>query len=294
MEEYVKTALVRHIRKFPNFEWNWEELSMHPNLNQCVLEEFKDKPWNMYLLATHPNFNFGWVDVLHFYEWDWDTLSGRASMSDVLRYKDKPWDWTTLTLSNKIRDDDMMKYPDFPWDFNMLGYNNVEYNELRILRFFRNRFHNENWHDFTRHSSWDVIKANLDIPWRPFSIPFNSGDISTDEDIRVLEYFIERGSHLDWERISRAACISVVRKNLHLPWEWRCVSMIPSVTWETVSEYGDLPWDMNLVPLEDTASMVRRWWAAKTIQKRWKECVSDPSHAICMRRLRYEFNMMLS
>lgn len=290
MNEYVNTALVRHIRNFPNFKWDWKELSMHPNLNQQVLEEFRDEPWDTYLLSIHPNFTFGWIDVLSpdNANWDWWYLSDHATISDVCKHRHRPWDWTALTLSDKICDDDMMKHPDFPWDFNMLGYTIVGYNELRILRFYRNRFHNENWHDFTRHSSWSVIKANLDIPWMTVSIPFKPGDISSIDDIGIIEYFMDEGKPLDWEKISLASTIDIVRSHMHLPWVWKWV---PSMDW---SRYPDLPWDLNVVALEQTSEMVRRWVAAKTIQKKWKLCVSDPSHPVCIRRLKYEFENFLA
>jgi hypothetical protein len=34
------------------------------------------------------------------------------------------------------------------------------------------------------------------------------------------------------------------------------------------------------------------WMAAKTIQTRWRKCVSDPNHVICKKRLLHEFKEM--
>lgn len=295
MDEYISSTLTRHIRSLPDFEWDWSgELSLHPRLTTSVLREFRDKPWNFFLLSSHKNFTFDWIDLFPGNsDWNWNALSERATMTDVLRFKDRPWNWNKLTLSENIKDDDMLKHPYFAWDFNMLGYSLIGMSELRILRFFRNNFHIQNWLDFTAHTPWEVIKSNLDIPWVPRAIKFEPGDIRSDDDINILEYFMERGYYLDWDHISHCATLDVVKRHMNLPWEWRWVSAIPSLAYTDVLDNPDLPWDMNIVPIEDMSTIARRWCAAQTIQRIWRRCVSDPSHPVCMRRLRYEFNTLL-
>jgi hypothetical protein len=288
MDMYTKQALIRHIKKYPDYNWHWGTLSVHPRMNEEVLKEFPDKPWNFYSLSTHPKFEFCWFEVLPNKPWSWVELSRNARMENVLKYIDKPWDWSVLTLSDNITEDDMIKNPNMPWVFDLLGYNKIDYQQLKLLRFFRNKFDIVDWIDFTRHTPWEIIKTNLDIPWRPYEITFLPGDISTPDDIKVLEYFMSLGENLYWTSISISADIKIIKSRLDLPWVWNMVSVNPSVKPQDIDQL--LPWDYNVFPLEDDQTLETRWAAAKCIQRYWKTCVSDPSYKICKNRLSYEFN----
>jgi hypothetical protein len=182
----------------------------------------------------------------------------------------------------------MVNNPNLPWVFPLLGYNNIGYEQLKVLRTFRNKFGLSDWQDFTQFAPWDVIKKNMDIPWVPEFINFKPGDISSEDDTEALEYFETLGYGLDWSKISFIADISVIRTHLHLPWDYRYVSTNASVKTSDLSN-KTIPWNYNLVRLEDDATLARRWIAASRIQRHWKRCVSDPEHPICVRRLMYEF-----
>ena len=290
LRDYADAILVRHIKAHPTFKWNWDDLSLHPQLTTKVLAEFSDKPWNFYKLSTHENFEFAWVEVLpEKSPWDWATVSGRVeSMDIVLKNPTKPWDWSALTLNDNINEDDMIKNPDLPWVFGVLGYYRLDYPQVKILRFFRNKFNNADWRDFTGDTPWHIIKTNLDIPWDPLYINFTHGDITSDDDISVIEYFIESGFHVNWVKLSLVADISVIKDHPELPWDWSYVSMNPTLKADDVDP--DHGWDYNFTPIKDDT---HKWVAARRIQREWRRCVSDPSHPICARRLMREFNSLV-
>lgn len=293
--EYIQKKLVRHIESRPNFEWNWSDLSCHPDMNTHVIKHFNDKPWNFTLLSTHPNFSFEWIDAKPDASWDWASLSRniKLNISIVKKYFHKPWNWTAVTLNDGIKDDDMISNRDFPWVFSELGYTIIGFNELKVLRFFRNRFDPASWRDFTSHADWSIIKTNLDIPWDAACIQFKPGDISTNSDIEVLYYFMERGSWLNWNLLSSTADIHMIYKTSSaFPWNWIFVSQNPSVTHDDTTVSNLIPWDYNFTPLESDEQILRRWNSAKIIQRRWKKCITDPTHPVCRRRLEYEFGIL--
>ena len=39
----------------PNKPWDWDELSLNPNITWEIIQQNKDKPWNWYWLSQNPN-----------------------------------------------------------------------------------------------------------------------------------------------------------------------------------------------------------------------------------------------
>ena len=42
----VMEKLIKLIEKYPNKDWNWNSISMNPNLTMKIIEKYPDKPWD--------------------------------------------------------------------------------------------------------------------------------------------------------------------------------------------------------------------------------------------------------
>ena len=89
----------------------------------------------------------------------------------------------------------------------------------------------------------------------------------------------------------------IVRANPDKPWDWFHLSCNPSVTWEVVQANPDKPWRWDvlsrrrrmLVTEEDDSRICKTRLLITRFQRRWRECITDPSHPFCRRRLEREW-----
>lgn len=309
MERFVKTRLAQKIKKhgwefgvcehpdltietiaeFPNEPWEWETMDTHPNFTLDWVELLPDKPWDWFHFHLNDNFSFEWVAKYPYKNWNWTSLSRMANISFVVRYPDFPWRWNVLTMCSDIQPKDMVRNSHLPWIVDLLQFESIDNDDdLEFLYYYRDDFTQDNWDDFTRCATWNIIKKSMDLYWVIENIRFDEHDKEfEDDDISFLRLHIDR--EWNWSLLSLIVPFELIKQNKDLPWNYHLVSLNKSVTYNDVEEHSDLPWDHVHTPCEPIDGMIRRWWAARTIQRRWRMCISDPTHPVCRRRLINEF-----
>lgn len=118
---------------------------------------------------------------------------------------------------------------------------------------------------------WDIIQANLEKPWNWRLLTQNKG--------------------ITWE---------IIQANPDLPWEWSLLSLNPNITLDIIKANQDKLWNLNYYKLnhlfelsrKENINSVRRFMAARRIQRTFKEAYSNPNYKMCRDRLRCEFESM--
>lgn len=256
IDTYIALRLARHIETYPNYAWDWRRLSTHPNLTPEVIDYFIDKPW------------------------DWNEVSHRVPLWIVLKHPEKPWNWVNLTLNDHIPVKDIVHHPNLPWHISSIGFEHVDQDIVPFLRTFRNELSYEDWVDHTAHADWKTIRTNMDLPWKPEVIRFRSGDITSDDDIHALERLDQ--DLLDWELLSEIADYSIIQRTPQFPWVMQAVSRNRSIPWPT----PNVELDLHDVPIEPLQSIIRKWNAARVIQRHWFMCTINPEYRLCRKLVR--------
>lgn len=296
----MNSELVRHMRRFPDTEWNFRKLSHHPNLTLSVLKEFPNEQWDFYNgVSRNKNWNWGWVRhypdknwnwfvfsesnyftwdwVFEFPDkpWDWNILSDNATVNVLKKLPNKPWNWTKITLSENTPVKDMIETPYFPWKINDLLFTFIDEEEIKFIRFYRSHYDENAWSDHTNHTPWSIIKCNLDLPW---DIRFITMIDKFDEsDIKYL--YTIKGWNMDY--MSEVLSIDIISKCPDLPWNMDTVSKKPNSNYKKVN----LKWNMHVINLDFER---KEWFAASIIQRYWRKCATDPSYSMCKKLVLFE------
>ena len=85
------------------------------------------------------------------------------------------------------------------------------------------------------------------------------------------------------------------------PWDWHRISQNPDITLEVVMSHPDKPWNWlfmsknprMLVTKAEEVRIGKTRLLVTRLQRRWRACVSDPSHPVCRRRLNRELSDMI-
>ncbi len=296
----MNRVLIDHIKRRPDYEWNFYTLSLNPYVTLSVLKEFRDRDWNYSNLTKNINFSWEWVRefpdkswnmstlsessyfswewVREFPDksWNWYTLSKKVNNIEIIKeFQDKPWSWYTLTLSPLISFDDMMQNPNFPWMINELLFTLIDDVNIDFLRYFRSHYDSSAWYDHTSRTPWSIIKKNMDLPWKFSEIRFTSADEFTEDDIKYL-YSVN-----DWNMQHLSEKLDfhkIILKTPDLDWDYDYISKNPTITYRDVDMFPDIRWNLHLVNLELNKKEVR---AVNMIKKQWKRSVTDPSYKLC-------------
>ena len=296
---YKEEALTRFINSRPDYKWDFGVLSSHPDLNPRVLEIFSDREWNWSKVIHNKNFEWKWVKLLPnkpwpwadfpfhpdfvwrwVYElpespWDWRALSHIiTSCWQILHFSDKPWDWTVLTLNEYATMRFIMMHPEFPWVIGELFFTVVNQPTIHFLRMFRDRYTPVDWIDHTKHAKWNIIKANMDLPWDLASIKWQHGDLC----LADIEFIRDNQKTLNMELISSLLNYNGLIRVAHgIEWDLGGLSKNPTFCSCHLPENID-GYNLNLVRLSDDCD---RWYATQTIQRYWKRTITDPGRKMC-------------
>ena len=63
------------IEKYPDKSWNWEWISINPNITIDDIESNPNKPW----------------------EWGWISCNPNLTVDFIEKYADKPWNWGEIS-----------------------------------------------------------------------------------------------------------------------------------------------------------------------------------------------------
>lgn len=299
-------ALVRHIQRFHDVDWDWRVLSLHSYVNLKTLKTFHEKPWNWGLLTKNPKFVWMWVQEFpdkpwnwrHLSEskkfiwnwvrelpnkpWNWNILTDRIDgMQTLKEFPDKPWNWYTLTLGEHTTVRDMLNNPNLPWKINELLFTDIDEETLTFIRFYRSHYDVDAWCDHTERTPWKMIKENFDLPWILMFVRVTRDDFTDERDVKKFLY--DSSLSWNWTYLSETLDFKkVIVKYMDLPWDFNALSNNKTVTHKDVLNFPEIQWNYNILCLDDD---VKEWTAANIIKKYWKRCITDPEYYMCRKVL---------
>jgi hypothetical protein len=76
--------------------------------------------------------------------------------------------------------------------------------------------------------------------------------------------------------------------------DWLYISLNPNITLKNIEANLDKPWNWSCLSLNPNLfaldlKVIREHFAAKLIQRKWRNAISNPNYAICKKRLLKEY-----
>jgi len=265
------------IQKYPKFQWNWNSISKsNPNITWDIIEKHPNMPWHWSEISGNPIITWDIIQKNPNKPWNWKYFSENPSITwEIIKeYPDRPWDWWTLSLKPNIPWDLVGAHMDKNWNWCHLSESSdIDWNLVR-------KYPTKRWdyHKLVKHTSlpWDIIQSKINIGM-------------------LL-------SHWDWIQLSKHSCVTweIVTANPSSPWDWHELSQNPNMTWDIVKANLHKPWILNVIkldnilclPKENELDCAKKFFAARKIQKAFKEAYTNPSFKLCQKRLRNEFDNM--
>ena len=272
MNSYVNLRLERVMQLE---DGNMIELSNHPDLTLEILQKYSNKAWGFHSLHNHPNFSFEWVEAFIDRYWDWNKLSVKATIRDLVRWPQFSWNWSLVT--DRVHYTEIMKYPDLPWDFQILCIRKIRDEHIPFLEMFVYKIPEWKWMSMARCTTWSTFKKSVHLPWFWFAsdVPITAEEFQPEDIIFVREF----ESMFNWIKLTMNIHIDIINANPGLPWiseflQWN------KTTWKT--------------PVQSVESSIREWTAVNTIKKYWRQAISNPEYVLCRKRLWREFKELVS
>jgi hypothetical protein len=252
-------ATLEDIQSHPNFDWSYAHLSNNMNVNTDFIESTIDKGWDFNRLsyAITPDIGF------------------------LRRHVDKPWDWYHLSQDLDVHD--IVTNSDLPWVWEALcsrGY----------------------------YSTWRQVRRLLDFVILRPELPWDYEELSCNLGI-PLPAIAERATQIpwEWEHVSGRLDLTLNFVNAHpgLPW----ARPFPNHVVETATNWEDAEKllvrhdrsnyfvQVNAIDYitngisDEVVERMRRWYAARKIQRAWMHHFYNPTSLICQRRLKRDFAM---
>ena len=88
--------------KYTEKPWEWEWISLNPNLTMEIIEKYPDKPW----------------------KWEWISSNPNITMEMIEKYPDKPWNWDFISENPNLTMEFIEKHLD-KINFNTLSKNKI-------------------------------------------------------------------------------------------------------------------------------------------------------------------------
>ena len=265
MQKYIDEELIRYVESRPRYAWDFKKLCKRVDVTSEFIKKYAESG-NLCVttLTRNPKFQFSWVVENPNLDWNPTLVSDHVYLCDILEHPEYPWNWARISMSTCITISDMVSYPNLPWNFHNWGWERVGYDELRIIRTFRDKFNRSDYIDYTAHAPWDIIKTNLDIQWVPTAINFAYATIVSPSDITAIRYLYEKepfGFHV----LSRIAHIDLILSSVDLPWEWTIISARQDIDYDDLKL--NVPWNWNYTPTKSKDYLIKEWKSAIKIQK---------------------------
>jgi hypothetical protein len=182
------------IKKYPNENWNFYELSSNPNITWDIIDIFIDKNWDWSKLSQfNPHINIQIIKKYVNY-WKWGALSRNFYITQEIinTFIDKPWDWTviirntnfecilkytsryeininsfvnkicwkSLSQNPQLDFNFVKKYSDKPWDWSFLS----NHTNLSINFILKNINLPWNWHLIIIEKKFDIFQIINKFP----------------------------------------------------------------------------------------------------------------------------------
>ena len=108
------------IVKYPNLDWDWNELSKY--IDFSVVEQFPSKPWNWENLSQNTTITFD-VFTRYLNKWCWYWMSQNTGITPnfVLSYPEMKWSYYFLSHNTSITYDTIKRLDRKPWKWSAIS-----------------------------------------------------------------------------------------------------------------------------------------------------------------------------
>lgn len=232
------------------WQWSWVILSTRPDVTFDVVKRLMGLPWNPFYISS--NLNVDIVAILRDIEsrnfWYWEAISSRTdlTMALVLGHMDAPWSWRAISANPAVYTlADVEMHPYLPWDW-------TEVSRTIHLPFYfvqRNIGYGWDWEHISlrvQHASYVLL--NPDYPWNyrtmSYNYNFGQGDL-----VQFFENPYFNTNKFIWSCVSLNpnVTLNLVRRFMHLPWNWKRLSSNYGVKMADILKFPDLfdKWHWN-------------------------------------------------
>jgi hypothetical protein len=159
--------------KYKNEYWNYDDLSLNPNITWNIIINNPDKPWNYAFLSKNINITWNIVKNNPNKEWDYNYLSSNPNITwnIVKNNLDKNWNYDYLSLNPNITWDIVKNNLDKKWNYDYLSFNpNITWEIIQ-----NNPDKPWNYWNFSENPNitWDIIQNNPNMNWNYKNLNLN-------------------------------------------------------------------------------------------------------------------------
>lgn len=214
----VPNYLEKLLLKYPNNNWDWEEISSNSSITIEFIEKNKNLPWINKNICLNPNIthefiekNIGKIpDIFLKLSYNY-----KLKLEIILIYIEENWDWKTISRNRTdLFNKKIIKYLD--WD-------SLSYNPNLTTKFVEEYIDKEwNWYTFSSNEKFtpEFIEKHIDKNWDICQLSKNRS---------ITIEFIEKYIH---------------NKPSHWygNWDFKYLSLNPNITPEFIEKYIDKNW----------------------------------------------------
>lgn len=113
------------IQENPHLPWDWQGVSLNPNLTIDFIENNWDKNWCFDRLSNAECLNCCFLDRHLDKNWNWKNISRSVYISvDILeKYSHFPWDFDEMSVNKNLNVDIVCKYQRENWNWKKMSRN---------------------------------------------------------------------------------------------------------------------------------------------------------------------------
>lgn len=241
-----KNIKLEDIISHPELPWDYDGLSINPNMRMSYVLNNLNKDWDWYYLAKNSG-----ILIEDFFEhqelpWTFEDLSENPNLrvKHLLHYRKKKWNWNEVTKNSGITFEDIINYPKLKWNFEAFCHNdNFSYKNVIEHPELFSKDHMTN--DYTSPVD-ELFQATGEI---------NCEDFIENKNL-TLQFIIDHPSdEWDWELISSHSNITQndIESHPELPWDYTQISANPNITFEFIRKHIDKNWDFGNISYNEFA-----------------------------------------
>lgn len=269
--------------------WVWRGISHNPKITRRIVEELPHKQWHPFLrrngtytssvqdsshwfdFSFNPHLTWDLICENPYADWCWSGISHNPNITwDIIQnHLNKPWDWWGVSKNKNVTWDIVQEHPQITWNWFALSQNpNI---------------------------TWDIVQAHPNKPWDWIGLSANPNI-----NWKIVQENPEKP--WDWAGLSRIIEWDIIQAHPDKPWKWWGLSMNRTITWDIVREHLPM-WEWSVLcynpqlfelPDIEKQRVARRYFATRTIQKRFLKSYYCPRFKICRNRLLRECKTLTS
>jgi hypothetical protein len=227
---------MKYIRQNTNLDWDYKMISANQNINIKFVLDNIDKKWNWIKLSETIHID----DIANNPELDWNYITMSCNLSlnikFILNNIDKNWSWDELSKNENIKIYQILKYPNLYWNYKCIKLRsdfNLLDNEL-FIKF-------ENYRPIYKYEKLEHVCEKLELRQ---TVAANELYNSNFFDMDVLNILSSKYNiRFLCVRLMDFVKISDIIENPDIPWDYKKLSMINTITPEIVKNNLDIPWN---------------------------------------------------